>query len=436
MKDLYKPGRRNFMKKSSLALVGGAMLGTYPSILKASTPGTNSIKIGLVGCGDRGTGAALQALMASPGVQLVSMGDTFRDKIDSSLLNLNQSDRKAQVMVPDTNKFVGFHAYQKVIETCDAVLLATPPPFRPMHFEAAVNTGKHVFMEKPLAVDVPGYNKIMETGVLADKKNLNVVVGLQFRYQKSFQELLTKIWDGAVGRVLSLDVYFNVGAPIIHERQKGWTEMEYQLRNWRYFTWLWGGQLAGQTIHQMDVMNWLMKDYPVSVKGLGGRITFEGPNQGHTYDHHYAEFKYPNGVKMHVTGATQDHCWSRMGFDILGTTGMANEKNMIMDLDGNISWKYRDDDDPNPYEVEHKVFYDAIFNGKHVNNTEYGAKSTLATIMGRMAIHSGRQVEIGDVLKSTKVITPEEFNWNAKMPVEPGPNGNYPVDIPGRTQVL
>ncbi len=436
IKRIKQPGRREFIKQTSLAMMGGTILANYPTVIRASSLASNKINIGLVGCGDRGTGAALQALMASDAISLVAMGDTFRDQLDKSLLNLKQSEKKDQVIVPEENKFVGFDAYRKVIDKCDAVLLATPPPFRPIHFEAAINANKHVFMEKPLAVDVPGYQKIIQTGQLADKKNLNVVVGLQMRYKKSYQLLLNKIWDGAIGRIQSIDVYFNVGAPVIHERQKEWTEMEYQLRNWRYFTWLWGGQLAGQTIHQMDVMNWMMKDFPVSVKGLGGRITFEGPNQGHTYDHHYAEFKYANGVKMHVTGATEDHCWGRMGFDILGTTGMANENNRIMDLDGNVTWNYRDQNDPNEYEVEHQVFFDALMNGKHINNTEYGAKSTLTTIMGRMAIHSGRELKLGEALQSTRVITPAEYSWDAKTPVEPGPDGNYPVDVPGKTKVL
>lgn len=291
-------------------------------------------------------------------------------------------------------------------------------------------------MEKPLAVDVPGYKKIIATGKLADQKNLVVVVGLQMRYKKSFQLMLDKIRNGAIGKLQSIDVYFNVGAPIIHARQAGWTEMEYQLRNWRYFTWLWGGQLAGQTIHQMDVMNWMMKDFPVSVKGMGGRITFKGPNQGHTYDHGYAEFKYPNGIKMHVTGATMDHCWGRMGFDVLGTNGTANEKNMIMDPDGNVTWRHRDTDDPNEYEVEHKVFFDAVMNGKHINNTEYGANSTLTTIMGRMAIHSGREMHLEEVMKSERDLLPDKFTWDAKMPVMPDASGNYPVDIPGKTNVM
>ncbi|HLF36214.1 MAG TPA: Gfo/Idh/MocA family oxidoreductase [Cyclobacteriaceae bacterium] len=436
MKKSENSSRRDFVKKSSMALLGGTVLAGYAGKLRAGNPGNGNIRVGLVGCGDRGTGAAVQAMMAAENIALTAMGDTFRDKLDSSYINLKQNDPRNQVKVADENKFTGFDSYLKVIDKCDAVILATPPPFRPSHFEAAIKAGKHVFMEKPLAVDVPGYHKIMEIGELANSRNVNVVVGLQFRYQKSFQELIKKIWDGAMGRVVSLDVYFNVAAPVIHERQQGWTEMEFQLRNWRYFTWLWGGQLAGQTIHQMDVMNWLMKDYPVSVKGIGGRQTFFGPNQGHTYDHHYAEFKYSNGVKMHVTGATMDRCWSRMGFDILGTQGMANERNMIMDLDGKIIWKYRDEDDPNAYEVEHQVFFDAINKGKHVNDTEFGAKSSLTTIMGRMAIHSGRELEIDDVLKSTRSILPEKFTWDAKMPVEPDENGEYPVDVPGKTEVL
>ncbi len=436
MKSHKQSSRREFMKKSSMVLLAGTVLSGYPRKLQTERPAGSEIRAGLVGCGDRGTGAAVQAMMASENVVLTAMGDTFRDKIDASHINLKQNDPRNQLRVPDDNKFTGFDSYLKVIEKCDAVILATPAPFRPSHFEAAIKAGKHVFMEKPVAVDVPGYHKIMEIGQLADTKNLNVVVGLQFRYQKSFQELIKKIWDGAIGKVVSLDVYFNVSAPVIHERKEGWTEMEYQLRNWRYFTWLWGGQLAGQTIHQMDVMNWLMKDYPVSAKGLGGRQSFFGPNQGHTYDHNYAEFKYPNGVKMHVTGATMDRCWSRMGFDILGTSGMANEKNMIMDLDGKVTWKYRDDDDPNAYEVEHEVFFNAINQGIHVNDTEFGAKSTMTTILGRMAIHSGRELELSEALKSTRSILPAEFTWDAKMPVEPGKNGEYPVDIPGRTEVM
>ena len=355
--------------------------------------------------------------------------------MDKCFSDIQPYDKKGQIKVEEKNKFTGFDAYEKVIAASDVVFLVTPAPFRPMHFEAAIKAGKHVFMEKPLAVDVPGYHKIMEVSQLADEKKLNVVVGLQMRYKKSFQKLISKIWNDEIGRVVSIDVYFNVGAPRIHPRQPGQTEMEYQMRNWRYFTWLWGGQLAGQTIHQMDVMNWMMKDYPISAKGLGGRQTFNGPNQGNTWDHHFTEFEYRNGTKMHVQSFTMDRCWGRMGFHVQGTRGSADERNRIYDLDKKVLWNWREDE-PNEYEVEHDVLFRSILNGKHVNDTEYGAKSTLTTIMGRMAMHSGRIMTIEDVLQSEKSLLPDKFTWDAEMPDIPDANGNYPTAMPGMSKVL
>lgn len=428
-------GRRKFIQKSAAAALGGTLIGNVaaPSILRGAPK--EKIRVGIVGCGDRGAGAIVNALAVSDAFDLIAMGDTFKDRIDRCLLNVKEYDKNNQIKVEEKNKFVGFDAYQKVIDQSDVVFLVTPPPFRPIHFDAAIKAGKHVFMEKPLAVDVPGYKQIVETGKLADQKNLNVVVGLQFRYQKSFQELLKQINDGIIGRVVSIDVYFNVGKPVIHARQEGWTEMEYQLRNWRYFTWLWGGQLAGQTIHQMDVMNWMMNDYPINAKGLGGRQTFNGPNQGMTWDHHYCEFHYPNGTKMHVQSFTMDRCWGRMGFFVQGTKGSADENNRIYDFDKKVLWDFRKDE-PNPYEVEHEVFFNTLLNGGHVNNTEYGAKSTLTTIMGRMAMQSGRIMELETVLQSDKSILPKEFSWDAKMPDMPDKEGNYQTAVPGITQVM
>jgi len=258
--------RRAFIKKSSVAALGTSMLNN-PSWSKNKN---ERLRVGIVGCGERGAGAIVNALAVSDAFDLVAMGDTFKDRLDKCYTDIQSYDKKGQIKVEEKNKFVGFDAYEKVIEQSDVVFLVTPAPFRPMHFEAAIKAGKHVFMEKPVAVDVPGFHKVMEISKLADEKKLNVVVGLQMRYKKSFQELIKRIWQGEIGRVVSIDVYFNVGAPRIHPRQPGQTEMEYQMRNWRYFTWLWGGQRAGQTIHQMDAMNWMMKDFPVSAKGLGG----------------------------------------------------------------------------------------------------------------------------------------------------------------------
>jgi predicted dehydrogenase len=431
MKKKTNFNRRDFVKKSAMATVAGTMI----PVVSKSKNRNDKLRVGIVGCGERGAGAIVNAMAVSDDFELVAMGDTFRDRLDKCYADVLPYDKKAQIKVENKHKYVGFDAYKKVIDQSDVVFLVTPAPFRPMHFEAAIKAGKHVFMEKPLAVDVPGYHKIMEIGQLADDKKLNVVVGLQMRYKKSFQEMIRRIWDGAIGRVVSIDVYFNVGAPRIHPRRPGQTEMEYQLRNWRYFTWLWGGQLAGQTIHQMDVMNWLMQDYPVSAKGLGGRQVFKGPDQGNTWDHHYTEFEYPNGTKMHVQSFTIDRCWGRMGFFVQGTQGSADEHNRIYDLDKNVIWNWREEA-PNEYEVEHDVLFKAILNGDHVNDTEHGAKSTLTTIMGRMAMHSGRIMDLENVLQSERSIVPAEFNWDTKMPDMPDKEGNYRTPMPGITKVL
>jgi predicted dehydrogenase len=276
----------------------------------------------------------------------------------------------------------------------------------------------------------------MEISKLADQKKLSVVVGLQYRYKKSYQLLLDQIQAGALGDIGSISVYYNVGAPVIHPRKPGQTEMEYQMRNWRYFTWLWGGQLAGQTIHQIDVMNWFMNDFPVTARGIGGRQVFKGPDQGNTYDHHYVEFEYANGVKMHVQSRNINNCWTRMGFEVQGAKGTANERSRIYGSDGNTIWRHDDRNDPNPYQVEHDVLFDSIKNGIHHNDTEWGAKSSLTTIMGRMAMHSGQEMHLEEVIKSNRSILPEQFSWDASMPDVPDQSGNYPIPLPGITEVL
>ncbi len=434
MNEVLKTGRREFLKKGSAAIAGSTVLATLPTHLGAYVQGSDQIKIGLIGCGGRGAGAAVQALNASKAVKLVAMGDTFKDRLDSSYMAILDNVEAGQVDVPETNKFVGLDAYQKVIALSDAVLLATPPPFRPIHFEAAVQADKHIFMEKPLAVDVPGYHKIMEVAKLADQKKLTVVVGLQNRYDTGYQELLKKIQGGTIGDIVSIDVYYNVGAPTIHPRVAGQTEMEYQIRNWRYFTWLWGGQLAGQTIHQIDVMNWMMQDFPVHARGLGGRQVFSGPNQGNTYDHHYVEFEYADGTKMHVQSRNIDNCWNKMGFQIQGSSGSADEKYRIYDTSNKIVWRHNDRDDPNPYQVEHEVFFHSILNETPRNDTEWGANSTLTAIMGRMAMHSGQVMN--EVLKSQRSLLPKQFAWDAQMPDMPDENGNYAIPKPGVTKVI
>ena len=428
-------GRRNFVKTSASVIAGGAFLSGFP-MKKFGTEDQNEIRIGLVGCGSRGTGAANEALKTSARVKLVAIGDVFEDRINKSFQYLKNTYGN-QVVVPDSNKFIGFDAYQKVIENCDVVLLATPPPFRPLHLETAVKADKHVFIEKPLFVDIPGYHKIMDVNEMASQKNLSLVVGLQWRYETGYQLMKEKIDNGIIGDITSMDVYYNVAAPIVHPRQPGQTEMNYQVRNWRYFTWLWGGQLAGQTIHPIDLMNWFMNDYPVTAKGLGGRQTFKGPDQGNTYDHHYAEFEYSNKIKLHVQSTNTNNTWSRVGFHVQGTKGYADEKFRIYTSKGELIWEHRDKDEMvGPSQKCQSDFINSIINNRPLNQLEYGANSTLTTIIGRMAIHSGQIITIEEALKSKKSILPKDFNWDVEMPSMPGPDGNYSIPMPGNSNVI
>ncbi len=428
-------GRRNFVKTSAAVAAGGTILSSFP-LASFGARAQSELRVGLVGCGGRGTGAASEALKTSKSVKLVALGETFEDRLSGAYSQL-KSTFGNQVEVPESNKFIGFDAYQKVIEKCDVVILATPPPFRPQHFEAAVKADKHVFIEKPLFVDIPGYHKVMNTNELAKQKKLNVAVGLQLRFETGYQQMVEKINNGAIGDITSLNVYYNVGAPKIHPRQPEQTEMNFQVRNWRYFTWLWGGQLAGQAIHQIDVINWLMNDFPVTVNGLGGRQVFSGPDQGNTYDHHYAEFEYANKIKLHVQCRNIDNNWNKNGFHIQGTTGYADDKSRIYDPSGNIVWRYRNRDETiGSSQRCQSNFINSVLENKPLNQVEYGAKSTLATVMGRMAIHSGQVITIDQALASKRSILPKEFHWDAEMPDMPGADGNYEIPMPGKTEVL
>jgi myo-inositol 2-dehydrogenase / D-chiro-inositol 1-dehydrogenase len=434
MQNRFTNSRRSFLKTGAASVVGGALFESLP--LGAYAQSNKIIRVGLVGCGGRGTGAAFEALQASKSMKLVAMGDAFQDMLNGSYAKL-AGQFKDQVDVPEKRKFTGLDAYEKVIAECDAVILATPPPFRPAHFEEAIRANKHVFMEKPLAVDVPGYRKIIEVGKTAEAKKLNVVVGLQNRYDTSYAAMIEKIRGGMIGDIVSVDVYYNVGAPLVHPRLATQTELEYQLRNWRYFGWLWGGQLAGQAIHQIDVINWLMQDYPTFASGIGGRQLFSGPNQGNTFDHQYVEYIYPNGVRMHVQCRNMNNCGVRQGFYIRGTKGYADERSRIFGLDNKIAWRFRDGDEEfASTQLEQNVFYNALANGPYVNNTDYGAKSTLTTIMGRMATHSGQDIKLEEVLASNLSIVPEKLTWDAKMPDQPDASGNYEIPVPGKTRVI
>ncbi|TMU50710.1 Gfo/Idh/MocA family protein [Flagellimonas algicola] len=429
MKTEQKNGRRTFIKKSASAALGGTMLALVPHDLYPNS--TKSLKIGLVGCGRRGTGALFEALNVTSSVKVVALGDTFKDNVDRLHQRL-KANYDSQCEINNSGKFVGFDAYKKVIELSDVVLLATPPPFRPLHFEAAVTAGKHTFLEKPLAVDVPGYRKVMETGLLADQKKLVVSVGLQFRYSDAVQEMVKRVQNGEIGEITSMNTYYNVGEPKIVPREAHQTEMEYQLRNWRYFTWLWGGQPAGQAIHQIDIMNMVMDNFPSKALGNGGRLVFSGTEQGNTYDHFFIQYQYPNGIQLHSQCRNMNHCANRMGWEIRGTKGIANERFQFKDYQGKTFWKYRDNTDIGNSQKVQTKFIQAILNGTRFNDTTYGAESTLTTIMGRLAAETGQVMTLDNLIKSSETIVPADLSWNSKSLEEPMATGVYKIVKPGK----
>lgn len=427
--------RRKFLG-SSAALAGGAFFSPLPVRASAYVAGSDTLKIALIGCGARGAGAARDAMQTEGPVELVAMADVFRDQIDRSYNNLMRIDRiKDYVNVPEENKFVGLDGYKKAIELADVVILASPPAFRPFHFEAAVQAGKHIFMEKPLASDAPGIRRILSAGKIADQKELKVVVGLQNRYGHRQNELVRRINEGTIGDITSARCQYLISGITLIPRQPEQTEIEYQLRNWRHFCWLWAGSPAALTIHMTDIVNWAKNSYPIRAFGTGGRSVFHGPDRGDIFDNFYIEYEYADGTRLHSVTRHFEGGWNNRGCYFQGTKGTAEytagRDTDIKDLNGNVVWRFQDHNDSNPYQVEHDVLFDAIREGKPHNDTNWGAYSTMTDLMGRMAVHSGQVVEWDEALNSNVVLVPENLTFNSQAPVHPAEDGNYPFPVPG-----
>ncbi len=434
--------RRDFLKGSTAAIVGGALAGSLSLAKSAYAAGDDEIKIALIGCGGRGTGAANQALSTQGKVKLIAMADVFEDRLDGSYKQLEkQTSIKDRIDVPKERRFVGFDAYQKALEAGpDLVILATPPGFRPYHFEAAVKAGKHVFMEKPVATDAPGVRKVLAAAEEAKKKNLAVGVGLQRRHQAQYLETIKRLQDGAIGDIVTTRVYWNGSTPWCHRREeleskygRKLSEMEYQMRNWYYFTWICGDHIVEQHIHNMDVSNWLKGAYPVKANGMGGCQVRKGPDYGETFDHHAVEFTYADGSKMfsqcrHIPG-----CWNSVSEHAHGTKGTADISGEI--LSGNDKWRYRGDR-PNPYQVEHDDLFASIRAGNPYNEAEYGAKSTMTAILGRMCTYSGKELSWDEAINSDISLAPDEFSFDATPKSLPDSHGMYQVPVPGLTKVV
>jgi myo-inositol 2-dehydrogenase/D-chiro-inositol 1-dehydrogenase len=447
-KALSNFNRRDFVKSGTAAVVGSLVAGQFPLSASAYYGADDTIRIGLIGCGGRGTGAAVQALSTQQNVKLVAMADAFRDRLDESYNNILNPDHRDQsgpagssieerVDVPEEHKFVGFDAYKQVIPLVDVVLLATPPGFRPIHFAEAVAAGKHVFMEKPVATDAPGVRKVLETAELAKQKKLNVVVGLQRHYQPVYREWMQRLHDGAIGDIILARVYWNSEGVWVRERQPGQTEMEYQMRNWYYFNWLCGDHIVEQHIHNIDVANWAKQAHPVRAQGQGGRQVRVGPQHGEIYDHHFVEFEYADGSRVLSQCRHMPGTWNQVSEAFHGTKGTAPAPGEIYDASGGTIYKHRGKNDPNPYQVEHDELFDAISKGEYAfADAEMGAVATMSAILGRMTTYSGKVIEWEEALNSNVNLMPERFAWDATPPVVPGEDGLYPIPTPGVTQVL
>src|SRR5436190_457955 len=386
MKDLNHPNsqaqttRRDFLKTST-AVAGGTLIGGLTLERSAFAAGSDTLKIALIGCGGRGSGAADQALSTSGGVKLVAMADVFEDHLQGSLGNLKKqhSDR---VEVPKERQFVGFDAYKQAIALADVVVLATPPGFRPIHFEEAVKQGKNIFMEKPVATDAAGVRRVLAAAEEAKKKNLKVGVGLQRHHELGYIETLNRLWDGAIGEITSMRCYWNGTTPWVHpradlEKQYGrkLTEMEYQMRNWYYFVWICGDHIVEQHIHNLDVINWIKKGHPVRARGNGGCETRKGLDYGEIFDHHVVEFEYADGSVCFSQCRHQQGCWNEVAEYGIGTKGKANLSDGRWTITGANKWMHKAKDKREKYQQEHDDLFAAIRSNTPYNEAEYGAHS-------------------------------------------------------------
>jgi myo-inositol 2-dehydrogenase / D-chiro-inositol 1-dehydrogenase len=407
---------------------GAGLLGNF-SVLRAGARNNDLIRVALIGCGGRGSGAADQTLsVPDSNVKLVAMADAFEDRLKSSLAGLKQK-HSDKVDVPPEHQFVGLDAYKKAIELADLVVLATPPGFRPVHFEAAVKAGKNVFMEKPVCVDAAGARQVLAAARAADAKKLKVVVGLQRHYQDAYRESLKRLRDGAIGDIVSADVYWNGGGIWYRDREPGMTEMKYQVHNWYHFCWLSGDHICEQHVHNLDVANWFLGAPPESAVGFGGRQVRTPGKSSEIYDHHAVVYTYPGGITVN-SQCRQFPGVNNVSEVFHGTKGtlMAGR---IVDRKGNVVWSHRGRRDADPYQVEHNELHAAIRDDKAVNDAYYGATSTFTAVLGRYATYTGKEWKWADAIKLNHHTMPDSLDWDTTPPTRPDRNGNYRLPQPG-----
>ena len=417
--------RRDFVKTAAAASVAAAI----PGNLGLFAAGSDALKVGVIGCGGRGTGAAIDCLNAAPGVEIVALGDLVPDRVQSSLKKLKEAF-PSRVNVPADRCFTGFDNYLQVCACPDVNLIVTaaPPGFRPIHLKAAIEAGKHVFMEKPAAVDPVGVRSVIALSDLAKQKGLAVVAGTQRRHQTHYLEIMKRIQDGQIGEIVAAQCYWNQGDLWVKKREPEMSEIEWQCRNWLYFSWLSGDHIVEQHVHNIDVVNWAMGTMPKNIVGMGGRQVRVAPEYGNIFDHFYIEFEYPNGVRVSSMCRQTKGCAERVEERIVGTEGVAHCTGSTGEIKGKKPWKF-EGKEINPYVQEHADLVASIRNGKVLNEGRQIAESTMCAIIGRMSAYTGRAISWEWAMNSSTLdLSPAKCEF--------GPNPVDEVAIPGVTQLI
>jgi myo-inositol 2-dehydrogenase / D-chiro-inositol 1-dehydrogenase len=408
--------RRAFLASTGAAVVAGVLPATQVFGVPRGPSADRVLKVGLIGCGGRGAGAASQAILADPDVVLTALGDVFQDRLEETLNALTEL-HPSKVKVENKNRFVGFDAYQKVIDSgVDVVLLTTPPAFRPDHLLAAVKAGKHTFAEKPVAVDVPGIRKVLEASKLAKEKRLAVVSGFCFRYDYPKRALFDRVLKGGIGEVKHVYTIRNGGELWTKPRQSGWTDMEYQLRNWLYYNWLSGDFITEMMVHSLDMMSWAVGDQnPLSATGTGGRQSRTAPVYGNVYDHFAIEYEYAGGVKGIHFSRQQDGCSTTNRVEITGSEGNAFIQGNQHIITGKNAWKYSGKVN-DMFQTEHDELFASIRNGRPLNDGEAMTRSTMLGILGRMVGYTGKTITWEEAMNSGVSLGPDidQYTWNLK----------------------
>jgi len=433
IKKAGEVSRREFIKTSAAVSVAAMLSGTG----KLRAAGSDKIRVGVIGFGGRGSGAAIDCIKSSDGVEITALGELFEDRLEMGIKRFKERMAEDKLS-PEAMKFtedtcfVGFDAYEKVI-ACDVdmVILATPPHFRPAHLKAALEAGKHVFMEKPVGVDPVGVRSVIASSQLAEQKGLSLVAGTQRHHQAHYLELMKRVHSGQIGEIVAAQCYWNSGnmAPWgVRERQPSWTDMEWQCKNWFFFVWLCGDHIVEQHLHNIDAVNWAIGSHPIKAMGVGGREVRTGPEYGNIFDHFAIEYEYSNGARVLSMCQQIEGCHRQVSERVVGTKGSLYTDGALGYIEGQNAYKY-DGPNPNPYVQEHTDLIAAIRTNKPINEGRRVAESTMTAILGRTSAYTGRAIKWDWVMNASKLdLTPSKYEFG-DLPVRP-------VAVPGKTKLV